>query len=252
VAHSSSHEAARPPADWRQPLEATIRSLEAALAESPGPADDDRQVSLRLLYLLAGQRDKALKPLAGHDALAQEFWSRELYALSTYLDAQHISDRSRRAAEAALNHWEASNRLSQQGNLVVRNLAFCTEVMSYGVYTPFERLEFQPSQRVVLYAEVENFVSLATPRGHHTALKTSYQIFDSRGQKVEDHEFPLMEEHCRNQRRDFFIAYEAIRLPAQIYDGRYTLKLTVEDTLGKKVGQSSLDFQVKQAAAGAR
>ncbi len=57
-----SHEAVRPPSDWHQPLEATIRSLEASLADSPGPADDDRQVQLRLLYLLAGQRDKALRP----------------------------------------------------------------------------------------------------------------------------------------------------------------------------------------------
>jgi hypothetical protein len=60
-----------------------------------------------------------------------------------------------------------------------------------------------------------------------------------------------MEEYCANPRRDYFIAYEAIRLPAQIYDGRYTLKLSIEDTLGKKIGQSSLDFQVKQGTAGA-
>lgn len=238
-----------PPADWRQPLEATIRSLEAAVAESPGPAGDDRHVSLRMLYLLAGQRDKALQPLASHDALAQEFWSRELYSLSTYLDAQRVSDRSRRAAEAAQHHWEASHRLGQQANLVVRNLALCTEVMSYGVYTPFERLEFRPGQRAVLYAEVENFVSLPTPRGHHTALASSYQIFDSRGNKVEQFDFPLTEEHCQNQRRDFFIAYDTLRLPAQMYDGKYTLKLTIEDTLGHKVGQSSLDFQIKQVAS---
>jgi hypothetical protein len=58
-----------------------------------------------------------------------------------------------------------------------------------------------------------------------------------------------MEEYCHNPRRDFFIAYDALRLPAQIYDGRYTLKLTIEDTLGKKVGQSSLDFTIKAAAS---
>jgi hypothetical protein len=243
---------ARGPSDWRKPLDATIQSLEAAVAESPGPSEDDRQVYLRLLYLLAGQRDKALRPLTGHDALAQEFWSREIYSLSTYLDAQRVSDRSRRAAEAAIHHWEASNRLSQQGNLLVRNVALCTEVMSYGVYTPFDRPEFQPGQRVVLYAEVENFVSQPTPRGHHTAFESHYEIFDSRGQKVEERSFPPMEEYCHNPRRDFFIAYDDVRLPGQLYDGRYTLKLTIEDTLGKKLGQSSLDFQIKSAATGTR
>ncbi len=187
--------------------------------------------------------------MAGHDALAQEFWSRELYALSTYLDAQRVTDRSRRAAEAAVHHWEASNRLSQQGNLLVRNLAFCTEVMSYGVYTPFDRQEFQSGQRVVLYAEVENFQSQPTPRGHHTSLESRYQIFDSRGQKIEEREFPPMQEYCHNPRRDFFIAYHDVRLPAQIFEGRYKLKLIIEDMLGKKVGESSLDFQIKSTAS---
>ena len=29
-----------------------------------------------------------------------------------------------------------------------------------------------------------------------------------------------------------------------IYDGRYTLELTIEDTLGRKIGQSTIEFTV--------
>jgi hypothetical protein len=194
---------------------------------------------------MEGDRDKLLAPLAGREPAEQEFWSKQMYALSVLMDASRQPDRGKRATEAAIQLGEAQLKLCQTGLLVVRNLAFCTEVSSYGVYKPFDKAEFKPEQRVVLYAEVENFVSHSTPQGHHTALRASYQIFDNRGAKVDEQELPTMEEYCQNPRRDFFVAYSDVRLPKQIYDGRYTLKLTIEDTLGKKVGQSSIDFSIK-------
>ena len=237
----------RPPTDWQQPLAATIRSLEEALRQAGNSSGDDRQVQLRLLYLVAGRRDDALRPLAGKEPLEQEFWAKEVYGLSTWLDASRQPDRSQRATQAAVELQQASVKLAQLGLLVVRNLAFCTEVSSYGVYKRFDKAEFQPGEKVVLYAEVENFLSEATPQGYHTALKSSYQIFDTRGQKVDENEFPLMQEHCQNPRRDFFIAFDNLRLPQPMYDGQYTLKLSIEDTLGKKIGQSTIDFTVKTA-----
>ena len=69
---------------------------------------------------------------------------------------------------------------------MVRNLAFCTEVQSYGCVKPFKAYEFAPGQEVLLYAEVENFTSEATPKGYHTALRSSYQVLDGRGQRVAD------------------------------------------------------------------
>lgn len=238
---------AAPPSDWRQPLSATIASVEQSLRESPG--NDDRQIYLRLLHLIAGHRDQALELVAGREPAEQEFWSKELYALSTLWDASRQPDHGKRRTEAAIHFDEASGKLRELGLLTIRNLAFCTEVNSYGVYKRFEKDEFRPQQRVLLYAELENFVSQATPQGFHTSLKASYQIFDSRGAKVEEQDLPPMEEYCQNPRRDFFVAYSDMQLPKQIYDGRYTMKLTIEDELGKKVAQSSIEFMVKNQSA---
>jgi hypothetical protein len=33
-------------------------------------------------------------------------------------------------------------------------------------------------------------------------------------------------------------------MPKRIYDGTYTLQLTIEDVQGKKVGQSSIQFTI--------
>ena len=231
--------------DPKQILAKAIESLENAPADNDPAAQAARQVYLRMLYLAAGRRDDAVRPIEGLPASEQEFWSEQLFGLSTYMDATRSPDGKRRAAEARLHLTHATSQLSETGDLMVRNLAFCTEVHSFGVFTPFAKQEFKPGQQVILYAEVENFKSEATPKGFHTALKSSYQILDQQGRRVMQHDLGTTEEYCRNARRDYFIRY-FLTIPARIYDGPYTLHLTIEDTLGRKIGQSTIDFTSKE------
>ena len=233
--------------DWRNQLASLARNIEAQQsASSAGSASAttaSSQAAVRMLYLAAGQRDDALRPMTGVSTPEQEFWTSEFYGLSTELDTERMPDAPRRAAEAAEHLREAATKLGQVANLVVHNLAFCTEVNSYGVFKPFAINEFKPGEQVILYAEVENFASEKAEHGYHTALKSSYQILDSRGVRVDGQDFAVTEEVCRNTRRDFFIRY-FVFMPKRIYDGTYTLQLTLEDPLGKKVAQSSIKFAI--------
>ncbi len=111
---------------------------------------------------------------------------------------------------------------------------------------PVDKCDFSPEQIVGLYVEVENFKSEETPKGFHTAFHGHYQIFDTRGQRVAHQDLGKTEEHCRNPRRDYFLSYQ-FPIPKRIYPGRYSLQLTLEDVVGQKVGQSSVDFTVKDA-----
>lgn len=231
------------PVDWQGQLAAAIQSAESAPSVSP-EEDVRRDAHLRLMYLVAGRRDDAMKPIAGATPTEQNFWSQELFGLATYLDRTSTPDATARAAAALLALNEAAGHLAETSSIAVKNLCFCTDVKSYGVYEKFASDEFQPAQTVVLYAEVENFKSEPSAEGFHTALKSRYLILDPQGQRVDEHEFPLTEERCQNRRRDFFMTYY-LKMPERIYDGQYTLQLTIEDTLGKKVGQSSTTFQVK-------
>jgi hypothetical protein len=234
-------------AEWQTQLDATIAALEDDLADRPaeaGESPDDRPSRLRMLYLLAGRRDEALRLPAEMPAGEQEFWSGELFGLSAWLDAGQISDPRRRATEAARHLHDAASSLGALGNLQVRNVAFCKEVRGYGVCTPFERNEFKPREQVILCWEVENLAIESTPTGHRTALRARYQIFDAQGGSVEEGEFPVTEETCQNRRRDYFVRYY-LWMPERLYDGRHTLKLTVEDALNGNVGQGSLEFTVR-------
>ncbi len=232
--------------DGRQRLAEAIEALEAEVPPNPTtPAEIAQHARLRMLYAAVGRREDALRPIPGAPPESQQFMAKELDGLSTWLDAERTPDVARRAAETMPVLAEALAKLAEATPLVVRNLAFCTEVQSYGCTKRFDKYEFQPNQEVLLYAEVENFASESTAKGYHTALKSSYQILDSRGQRVAEQAFAATEEHCQNPRRDFFIGFH-LRLPKRIDPGKYTLRLSIEDLKCPKAGQASLDFSIKE------
>jgi hypothetical protein len=246
AAASSSDGGAPANASWRQHLVAAIGELERETREHPQAPDAlANQVYLRLLDLMAGRRDDALRPIPGISPGEQDYWSKQLFALSTYLDRQRIGDPTRRAGEASLQLAKAVAALAEQGPLLVRNLAFCTDVHSYGVLKRMEPAQFRPGQQLLVYAEVEGFRSEETADGFHTSLEASYQILDGQGRRVAHDDLPHSEEHCQNRRRDFFLHY-FVGLPKTIYEGTYTLELTLEDKLARKIGQSTIEFSVKE------
>ncbi len=232
------------PEAWKTELEKTIRSLEANVVPKPRSAREVAEhARLRMLYLLAGRLNDALKPIPSARPSVQDFWMKEIYGLAIWLDTEQIDDPARRAAQAKVHLSEAIVRLGESSPLAVRNLALVTDIQSYGNYTKFSEYKFAPGQEVLLYAEVENFSSKPTPEGYETTLRFGYQIFDNRGQRVAEHEFTA-QEHCLNMRRDFFIGYD-FHIPTRIYDGKHTLQLTVEDLQSQKLGQSSIEFVVE-------
>ncbi|MFH1266351.1 MAG: hypothetical protein ABIK89_11550 [Planctomycetota bacterium] len=233
--------------DWQASMEEAIRLLESDVARSPeSDRDFAEQARLRMLYLVSNRRDEALRPIPSLGPEMQEFWSKQFYGLATLMDPELISDSGRRRAQARQHLDAAVSRLGESCPLVVCNLAFVTDVESYGSFKPFDKYQFAPGQRVLLYAEVENFRSVETAKGFHTATRSSYQIFDSGGKRVAEHESKPSEEYCRRPRRDFFVVYD-FRVPQQIYPGKHSLQLTVADLNSEKIGQSLIEFTIKSS-----
>jgi hypothetical protein len=231
--------------DRQVQLTKAILAMEGESAGNTAAADEiARQIRLRMMYLAAGRRDDALRPIPNLSPAQQEFWTKEIYGLATYLDAGGATDNGRKAAEAALHLREAAARIGELASPVVRNLAFCKEVTSFGVFKRFAKDEFKAGDEALLYCEIDNLKAESTDKGFRTSVKSSYQILDAHGQRVAEQEFPASEDLCTSQRRDFFIPY-FIGMPKRISAGAYTLQLTVEDTQTHKTGQASIQFAVK-------
>jgi hypothetical protein len=205
----------------------------------------EKQVHLRMLYLLSGQPAKSLEPISGLDPADQEFWQQVFWGLSNYFDKTAMADPSDRATQTIAQLRTAVQRLKEKSKLELRNVAFCQKISSYGNYERVKRDEFSPGQSVLLYAEVENFKSEATTEGpYRTILKSTIDIFDSHGTRVVTMPFQPPDDLCASQRRDYYNTYE-FAIPQRIGIGPHTLKLTVEDQISHKVATYTVNFTVK-------
>ena len=231
-------------ADLRTLAHALIAKLDENSASINNP---DEQIDLakkrRLINLVIDDLDAAQEPIDGLQSEAQQYIQHTFQGLHDATDITGNPVASRRLTLALQSHRRGAENLSQLANLEVLNLSFCTEVDSFGVTTKFPQYNFRPDQEVLLYCELENFVSEQVRGGFETQLQGSYEIIDSDGRRVADQLLPEDTDTCGRRRRDFYIAYR-LHMPANIEPGRYHLKLTVEDMKGHKFGQSQIDLQI--------
>jgi hypothetical protein len=231
--------------DWRKDIDEAIKDLQGRLSDAPQTtAEVHQQVSLRLLELLAGHTEDALKPIPQISHEEQDYWSGQVYALATYLDHHSQPDDKRRAAASVAHLDEAVGHLRELGSLALRNLTFCKNIYDYGSYEPYDEPQFSPGQQVLLYVEVENYHSDSTDKGFCTSLGTSYEVFDDHGKRLEGGDFPDVEDCCRSRRRDFHIQY-GLAIPKKLGPGKYRLDLDMKDRRGDKLGHASIDFEIR-------
>lgn len=205
-----------------------------------------RGIIARYLLVLAGDPDRAGEVLDGLDEREQKYLSSQLKGLWTMIDPQGHPSSGRRISEALPRFREATQQMAAETDtLDLKNLEFCTEIESFGQIKPFPGNRFKVNQEVILYCEIENFVSKKTDKGFETHLQGTYDVFDSEGQKVISQLLPADQQVSRRHLRDYFVAY-LMSLPKQLTAGTYRMQLTVEDVNGKKYGQASIPLEIAE------
>jgi hypothetical protein len=219
--------------------------LSRRVAASPtSTAEVHQHVSLRMLYLLAGDTEQALEPIPHISPIEQDYWSRQLFALATYLDHHGQPDDKRRAATSVMHLDQAVSSLRELGSLSLRNLSFCKNVYGYGAVEPCDVSSFSSGQQVTVYVEVENYHSTSTDKGYRTSLGSSYEILSEDDTRVSGGEIPDVEDFCRTRRRDFHIQY-SLALPETIAPGKYRLQLVIKDRQSDKIGSATATFEIR-------
>lgn len=232
---------------WHDHLREALRQLETENADSsasPSEQLNGRAVS-RMVHLALGELEPALKPIEGLQPAEQDFFRHQFQALHDAIDPRGNPVLARRWTLVMDSQRRATSHLGAVSNLEIKNAAFCSNVDGFGSVTKFPSASFRTKQEVLLYCELENFVSLPVKDGFQTILQGSYEIVDANGHRVFEALLSEDSDICRHQRRDYFIAYR-IYMPDNLQAGRYQLRLTIEDMKGRKFGQSALDFQIAQ------
>jgi hypothetical protein len=239
---------AQPPTEsWQLLVAKAADELSRRVAAAPTTtAEVHQHVSLRVLRLLSGSTESALEPIPGISPTEQDYWSRQLFALATYLDHHGQPDDTRRAAAGVTHLDEAVSHLRELSSLSVRNLAFCKNVYGYGAIEAYDADVFSPGQQVSLYVEVENYRSRSTEKGFCTSLGSTYELLNEAGERVGGDEIPDVNDCCRSRRRDFHIQY-GIGIPKTLAPGRYQLQLVIKDRQSDKRGHATAAFEIKGA-----
>lgn len=207
----------------------------------------ERHVYLRLLYLMAGHTEWALRPIPNIPAADQEFWTQVLWGVHSYFDLHQVPNPAERAAQTIAQFNAAILRLKERAPLEIKNVVFSHKIEGFGEYETYLKDEFEPGKRVLVYAEIGNFYSELTAEGiYRTRLKSTLQFFpgDSKGEMIEEKIYPLTEDFCRNHRRDYFHSY-VVDIPARCGKGRHVLNLVIEDELSGKTAEYPLQFNVR-------
>ncbi len=231
--------------NWQQLAQRAADDLSRRVAASPATtAEVHQHVSLRMLRLLSGDTERALEPIPHISPAEQDYWSRQMFALATYLDHHSQPNDKRRAATSVVHLDEAVSHLRELGSLSLRNLSFCKNVFGYGAIEPYETDTFAPGQQVSLYVEVENYHSASNEKGYCTLLGATYELLDDKGKRVSGGEFPDVDDCCRSRRRDFHIQF-GLALPENLTLGRYRLELVVKDRQSDKLGHATAPFEIR-------
>ena len=238
------HHNSSPLLGWRVSVDQAIEQLAELATDEPRTRHEAyMQARMRLLQLVAGDKQSAVETVPGLTPTEQSYWSHQLMAMATLLGESRQIDHDSRISLAARHLEDAAAQLSELADLQVRNLAFFDKIYGFGDYDVVEEYRFKAGQEVRLYVEVDNYRSDSTAEGYRTVIDSSYEVLDAAGNRVEGEEFAPVVDRCRSRRRDFYVEY-SLRMPERVYPGKYQLKLTLHDRLADKLGSQTIDFEI--------
>lgn len=232
---------------WQESVRSAIAALNSEILDTTNPEQKiELEKNSRLLSMTVGDLSAAMEPVPEVDAHVQQYLQHSLQAWTDVTDPAGHPQERKRATLALQSQRKAIQHLASASDLQLGKATFCTAVESYGDIEEFADSKFQPGDEVLLYFEVDNFVSLPLPDGknHETYLRGNYEIVASdSGQRVDSQSLKEDRHVSRIPRRDYFMVYR-IWMPTSIGPGDYTMRLTVEDVNGRKFGEASVDFKI--------
>ena len=203
-----------------------------------------RQTDLSLLYAVSGQTAEAIRTLPAMPRAEQEFWQSMMLALHQYRGVHGGAGQPEQVSQTLGYLRQAASHLQPLSKLQVYRLQFCSRVDGFGMLTPLPTVEFEPGQRILLYAGVRDFADELTAEGFHRSEFAAEIVFtrESDGGVVDTIRLAGIEDLCDESRTDFFQTFE---LTAPLLEGAYVVQLHLKDLISNQVAHSSVRMMVR-------
>jgi len=210
------------------------------------PSDLSAQVDDQLVRLLRDETVADVSSIAGLIPEDRELLSAVMDSLTNFR-SQLRADNNMLFSKKIRPLLEMADRLRSQAELSVPTVALCTGVKAFGVYDPIDPARFIAGrdQRVVVYCEVENFLSQPNEKNlYETRLTQDIVLYEeSSGLPVWTDKKSTYVDQARRRRHDFFMG-KIITLPATLTINRYLLKVTVEDQQARHIAENTVPIEI--------
>jgi hypothetical protein len=128
--------------------------------------------------------------------------------------------------------------------LRVARVAFCREVMGFGLIDPINLDSCQAGQDVIVYCELEGVRYEAEGEDLTARLSTTLEILPETGEQALWREVHPFEDRCARPRRDFFVGY-GLTLPRSLPHGRYRFRVSQQDMRSGVDAIGELAFDIR-------
>ena len=214
------------------------------------PDDTKAQLTLRLLYSVYGNDDKALRHLPSTPTEIQSQSRALAQAMLLTTQAGLATDRNKgQAANQALKALESlTKKLSDQADPVISCMKICNEnVTGFGKYEVITDEELQTGlpRTIKVYCELENVKAGLNEEGkYYTDLYAEFTLYDSQLRPKAELKSDVPDTPIYNQRRDFCL-WGPLTLP-KLSPDKYKITVRVEDKLAGKVAEAKhYEFEIK-------
>jgi hypothetical protein len=235
-----------PMVPWENDVRQAVNKLQERLAQDKNLTAKERtnlEARLRLMQLAANDMDGAMNPSQSWNKDADQWFRSTLFSIHEATALTGPESPNQRFTLVAKHQQEGAQHLLALSDLEVNNVAFCTEVQSYGQVVKRPANALAANEEVILYCEFNNFAALKVRDGYETEFEARYEIVDLQNNRIYEEKLPTDRQTSANRRRDYFIAYQ-MYLPKDIAPGHYRLKLNVKDVKAGKFGQGLVEFQI--------
>jgi len=221
-----------------------LAGLESAVAQDPN--NIDKQLKLRMAYLLNDDEERAMAPTPGMSEDTQKVVLAQIKAMISAKGATGRDAAS--AAQAQLASAEAIRTAAKdKADLQVPRVVLCTSIRRFGDYTPIAPLIFPTGKKnqALLYIEVENYQSRQTKDGQYEVLLSMREsLLDAKGKELWAFQTPKIQDISRAPREDFFLSTQPRTIPPGLPAGEYAYKVEVEDLIAGKINSNLTKFKL--------
>lgn len=234
------------------PVDAAIRQLEEELAAWPRTGSGQperidewrrRQTDLRLMMMVAGRTAESIRMIESLPVDEQEYWQSMMLSMNHFRDSDPTTPRRADLTEALSHLRTAGRRLQPLAALEIQRLMFCSRIDGFGRVTQFPTADFEPGQRILLYAGLRNFRSELTADGKFRTEFAAEIEFRRVGddEVMETIRLPQILDECDEERTDY---YQSFELTAPALAGDYVVRLKLLDQLSLQTAQSELQLSI--------